>query len=739
MATDNNLSVKVQSQLPSYLAEDGPNLVTFMKAYYEWLESEGKVNERAQNLLNYNDVDENLDQFIDYFNREILNLFPAEVLADRRLLMKNIRDLYQAKGSENAFRLLFRLLFDEEILFYFPGDDILRTSDGRWAQETLIRLSGPFDGDPSTLGGQTLTGSVSGATAQVVRVGSSTDSGITVFNCFVEKVQGIFQDGERVTNTSGTVSASIVGTIGPIQGITVSFGGSNNQLGDIVRITSSTGTVATGVVTQTTDSSLTFNIVDGGSGYTSNSIITVGDAPPGFGASFGISGLSNTEIISINTDTVGPAANIVLNTGPTFASGGANPATLSAEFGGANISSTLQSGFAFQNTVYGSISALSVVNGSGYTTLPAVTVVEPSTAELLIPDGAGGFKGRNAVIQAEFVPGSIETIQITDSGIGNFLRNEEVTIVNQTRAAVNSRGFPIVGGVNQLPGAYRDTKGFLSWNNRLQDGFFYQQYSYVIQSEQNVDAYRKFVDNTIHPAGHLLFGQKDIRANLDVDASVKSELIKYIFSTSSINVPTIVSANVGQYISDGSEGALDSLPSVSVELPVDEFVTVHAPTLEVGPGFKVEVQSTIQPLTANVAEAVISKVIADIQIPAVTTVQTGILNLPIQEVESQQILPFANEIIGTGAVTLPNIGLPTLIPIPEDRITGINVPQAAPTALVSDITIAQIEGQLIGAFANTVIGTGTVELPFVGTPNIQGALIYVELDYVANGYVEIIG
>ena len=56
MATDNKLSTKIESQLPSFLADDGPKLVAFLKAYYEFMEQEKNVTDRIENLLNYNDM-----------------------------------------------------------------------------------------------------------------------------------------------------------------------------------------------------------------------------------------------------------------------------------------------------------------------------------------------------------------------------------------------------------------------------------------------------------------------------------------------------------------------------------------------------------------------------------------------------------------------------------------------------------------------------------------------------------
>lgn len=60
---------------------------------------------------------------------------------DERLLIKNIRDIYAQKGTEASIRLLFKLLFNEDIEIDYPGKRILRASDGKWdADKTTIRI-----------------------------------------------------------------------------------------------------------------------------------------------------------------------------------------------------------------------------------------------------------------------------------------------------------------------------------------------------------------------------------------------------------------------------------------------------------------------------------------------------------------------------------------------------------------------------------------------------------------------
>lgn len=54
----------------------------------------------------------------------------AEV--NERLLIKIIKQFNITKGTEASYRFLFRLLFNEEIEIFYPNQNILKPSDGKW-------------------------------------------------------------------------------------------------------------------------------------------------------------------------------------------------------------------------------------------------------------------------------------------------------------------------------------------------------------------------------------------------------------------------------------------------------------------------------------------------------------------------------------------------------------------------------------------------------------------------------
>ena len=256
MATDNKTSVLVENLLPDFLDTEGPRFQSFVKAYYEWMEQTGQMTDQSKNVLNNQDIDLAAAEFLKYFKREILSQFPEDILADKRLVYKKIKDLYRAKGSEESYKLLFRILYNEELDFYYPGQDILRASDGRWVKETSIRLTKPLIGNPDNLAG-TITGRTSGATARVERVQLEFSDGIEFYEVFVNDVTGTFLDAELVDNTANTITGTIVSKSGALQRVIVTDGGSGHQQNDIVTITSSSGTGGRGRISITANGVIT--------------------------------------------------------------------------------------------------------------------------------------------------------------------------------------------------------------------------------------------------------------------------------------------------------------------------------------------------------------------------------------------------------------------------------------------------------------------------------------------------
>ena len=612
MATDKKTSVLVKSSLPEFLDTEGPKFQAFIRAYYEWLETNNQITDRSKNLLEYADIDRTQDEFIDWFKREILAEFPKSILADKKLLYQRILDLYKSKGSENAYKLLFRVLYDEEIEFYYPGQDLLRVSDGRWTKETSIRLAAPFLGNLEEMGGENITGVTSGATAKVLRVTSTLETGINVFELFLSSVSGTFEDNEIVKNTSNTLSGSVISSTGPLQGVIIQFGGANHTNGDRLSFTSASGTGASGVVIGTTGQSISPTITDGGSGYRTGDSTTVtisgGD---GSGAAFEVSAISNPETIQTYDDTISDLSGTRIDANTYITS---NTGTISANLSIANSSTVLSAALGTSNTIVGSISAMrAITRGSNYTVAPSVSAIDNEIFDLRLADGSGGFKGNNAQLGAELVAGSLTNVLIDTFGSG-YNRSDLITISNITNpAAENAVAAPLVSGVIQYPGKYTDTKGFISWNNKIQDNYYYQEFSYSLRTTQTVDTYREIVKNVTHSAGTRLFGDHRISSNIGM--SLIADSYSYLLldnvgfqANTTFGTPTVTYtiSPTGIASTESFEIDHEMIPTISplgIASTTDVSDDDHVFVMEVGGYSLISITSAVQ--FGNITTAVI--------------------------------------------------------------------------------------------------------------------------------------
>jgi alpha-tubulin suppressor-like RCC1 family protein len=143
--TTQKTSILINRQLPEFIKEEYPLFQTFLEAYYEYLETKqtGIDNDlitRAKELRYSKDVDSSLEDFQDQFINTYLSLFPQNTEVDKAFLIKNILPIYLAKGTEKSFNLLFRILFNEDMKYSRPSENILKASDGEWVVEKKLKL-----------------------------------------------------------------------------------------------------------------------------------------------------------------------------------------------------------------------------------------------------------------------------------------------------------------------------------------------------------------------------------------------------------------------------------------------------------------------------------------------------------------------------------------------------------------------------------------------------------------------
>lgn len=552
------------------------------------------VLKRSANLLDYRSILKSVDKFSEYLKDELYPNFPTKFYGDERLVARKLKDYYQSKGQESSYKFLFKTLYDENVDLIYPGEDLLRVSDGKFDKTQLIRTvatSNVFD-----FLNKTIRGTTSGTIANVVDIKTYVLGSIIIAEMTLKLVSGVFAANETIVDTSDeTLTTTLYGMI---TGFTINDGGSGYQVGDNLVITGD-GSAVEATVSSIQQSPITaLNYASTGYGYrlgTEASIDNTGTG--GTGLTIRVTEISNTYTVTSgsNTYTVGEATRVdiisrgkdyykkptitlvddviesigllsdnlitIVNAGSNY--GVSNTITFTGG-SGANASGIVAS--VTETTTYdllfedgsrlldqsgidvikkedwisiGPIARIEMTNfGDGYTTtnLPSANVnsTTGSSANLVVT----GIQGVGANVSVDVYNnitgvGSIRAVELKNFGIDYTNATVDLTSSGDGNANLST----IISGLAIKNGNWINDDGKID-NKKIQDSYYYQDFSYVIRSGIVYSKYIDTIKSVIHPAGLQVFGEILVETILDLSASITSstaitninEYILYILS-----------------------------------------------------------------------------------------------------------------------------------------------------------------------------------------------------------------
>ena len=183
--------------------------------------------------------DETTAGLLKSFKKELYPNVRDDASVDLKYFIKHLKEFYRSKGSEKSFQTLFRALYAQESLdFYYPKTDLLKVSDGNWAQDTILQLD--YDVSYFDFNGLTITGLTSGSTAFVSNVTTRKLGTITLIELVLTNESGVFTVGETFTATlvSGSTLSAII--LGMLTDIEITDGGTGYDIDDSITIVSDT-------------------------------------------------------------------------------------------------------------------------------------------------------------------------------------------------------------------------------------------------------------------------------------------------------------------------------------------------------------------------------------------------------------------------------------------------------------------------------------------------------------------
>ena len=533
----------IESQFPQFYQEEGPNFVLFAKAYYEWMEEQGNPIGEARNLFDYRDIDNTLESFLEYFQKKYLYGIPFSIIVNKRYLLKHILDVYRSKSSIECYKLLFRLIYNEDVDVYLPSRDMLRVSDGVWKEPKYVEVNDT--GFLDNYVGKEIFGLTSNTSAVVesfIKQPINQNIISTLYISNIEPKGGSFIQGEKLIIDGYRTAEDIEmapTVLGSLDSVDIINGGQGFNVGDIIKIVhrdlSNNSVISYGVdgelrVTEVSRGlgALNFSIYDGGFGFTSNAMMLLYNSPTdttGNGASFSIGTLSFTQEVQYNTDLIADYANLSLNS-TSFGF----PANSSA-----NISSNVGITLSFQNNIFGTIFSLSnIKTGNDYT--QAANVFVRST--LL----------SNALVGSVTYNTTSNTVTGTSTLFTSYFSNNDVIALRANSADPSTEEYVIVKNVNSntsitlygppknnstASAVYKIAPVILPANFALSDPIMYRPDSTINGQNEIIAALPSSGNNIVSKAVAINSGK----------GYVDGEVVK-LYLYSGLNTPTVITGGV---------------------------------------------------------------------------------------------------------------------------------------------------------------------------------------------------
>jgi len=545
------ISPFIHSQLPLHLdlhydkVADGSISVfgRFMQLYYEWLETSydatiddfkfqsiqqvsdmaisdlhaenGNVYDRLVRLESFRDVDNTIYTLLQYIKSEYNPDLPSNTYADDRKLIKRIKEIYRARGTESVFSIFFRILYQKIPTVIYPKDSVFTSSDGDWKNTKSIRVvaSGTITKDDHTsFKGYYIVGLTSGAKAVVESVHVGNIGSTIVTDLFLDMETGI----------TGTFGADEIVVVETNEGFAVNKTGTTTQLQAKIKPS------AQGVT-----------FTDKGTGYYLDDVVTLANAQEttmvveklseGQVEEFYTSGIVNgdagTEVNFVNDylEVYGIEGTFAQNDTLTGSVSGAT-ATLRFIDGNRYWIDGISGTFKTDDSEQGEYVAEEITSSAKKLRADRlVSIADVSASATVIGansvdvNSGGVYRGvpkaylTGATITTKLIKpyststGGIDSVKVISKGLADSTSTVSFRTHDPHLPLIRATGTVTYGALVDHGGSLGKEKSNVSGETYIQDLDYYQWWSYKVRVSEDPNKWRGQLNKFAHPAGMRVF------------------------------------------------------------------------------------------------------------------------------------------------------------------------------------------------------------------------------------------
>jgi endonuclease V-like protein UPF0215 family len=238
----NNEINRVPELLPEDIANTSTDFVLFLKKYYEFLNQEGMPSDNVARALHKRNLDQAVDNYLDVLYLEFGYGYVFNRDANKSNILSNLSQIYSAKGSLDSVKVLFRIIFGEEVSIRLPKDVILQPSHGNWLSQysvmAVLQEGNPFEMDGKFVEVKTQFADTPVQTFDVeVKRVELRDSELGIYEIYTSRYfSGFFGDNSEITyrDTKLKLTRSMSGIVAD----GIEEAGSGFRIGDTYEIAS---------------------------------------------------------------------------------------------------------------------------------------------------------------------------------------------------------------------------------------------------------------------------------------------------------------------------------------------------------------------------------------------------------------------------------------------------------------------------------------------------------------------
>jgi hypothetical protein len=194
-------------------------------------------------------------------------------------------------------------------------------------------------------------------------------------------------------------------------------------------------------------------------------------------------------------------------------------------------------------------------NGEGYANPTTVTIV-----------GNGKFAKATCTVSG----GSITNVTLVEEG-ASYTHAPSVVFDNDVAVIEH-----VVGKYRKYPGYYLDSNSLISDESFIQDGLYYQTYSYEIEVDVLFEKYKNVIKRILHPSGYNLFGTLSKFDRKDIISAIKLIQLQIDqFPSDTVFAYDKLSYNFSKLINESTNPLLETIVKTISKPLEDNNVTVE--------------------------------------------------------------------------------------------------------------------------------------------------------------------